>query len=306
MFPFLLHRLQRRVEQRGVAAGLDLLRDALVRIDVGDLADADHLPARRDELVEHRVRVRRRRQVAAVARAYIRVRTVPDERTRNNAADLVLIDEFPRDVTKRIQPVEAERLFVRGDLEHAVGRGVEDRLARAHVLVAEFGDDRRARRVAVTEIAGQIRALHERIEQFRREGVLPVGKVAPVEHYRHTGDLPVPARRVLAARELLGKTVCPHDIDIGFGASRELARAVPARMIEPEPGQVGKRQRRAGRGALARYVAERIRPGVTKSIGIIGSADSEGVEHEDDGSTHRSLKPPAKQRTALQARHSSG
>ena len=50
-----------------------------------------------------------------------------------------------------VEPIEAEVRLVRGDLQHAVGRGVEDRLAGADVLLAEVVQHRHARRMGVAE-----------------------------------------------------------------------------------------------------------------------------------------------------------
>ena len=88
---------------------------------------------------------------------------------------------------------------MRRNLEYAVRGRVDDRFAGPHVLVAEFGDDRGAGRMAVAEHSGQSRAFHERVDQCGRKGVGTVGEIAPVEEDGYTGDLPVAARRVLAA-----------------------------------------------------------------------------------------------------------
>ena len=50
-----------------------------------------------------------------------------------------------------------------------------------NTIIAKLGNDRRARRMAITEIAGQLRALDQRIEQFLRESTGLAREIAPVE-----------------------------------------------------------------------------------------------------------------------------
>jgi hypothetical protein len=54
-----------------------------------------------------------------------------------------------------VKALEAEALLMRGDLQDAVRRGIDDRLAGRDMLSAERGDDFGARGVAVPENAGQ-------------------------------------------------------------------------------------------------------------------------------------------------------
>ncbi len=151
----LFHHRQRRVEQRGVAARLDLPRNALVRINVGDFSNADDIAAALDQLVEYGRRMRRRRQVASVTGADIAIGTVANKRPRDDPADPVFIDKFTSNVAEVIQSLQTERLFMAGNLKHAVGRRVDNRLACPNVFVTELGNDGRAGGVAVTEHARQ-------------------------------------------------------------------------------------------------------------------------------------------------------
>ena len=113
------------------------------------------------------------------------------------------IAEPARDPAELVEPLEPERLLVRGDLEHGVGRGVADRLQRAQMLLAEFLDDRRARGVAIAENAGQARLPRSaRAVSDSGKAGIGLGKIAPVEIDRRSGDLPMARGRVLAARGL--------------------------------------------------------------------------------------------------------
>ena len=71
-----------------------------------------------------------------------------DERPRDHAADPERIAQPARDARRPRRDAPGRSLLVRGDLEHAVGGGVADRLAGPDVLGAERVDDRRARRRA--------------------------------------------------------------------------------------------------------------------------------------------------------------
>jgi hypothetical protein len=51
------------------------------------------------------------------------------------------IEKFARDFAHAVELLGGDDVFVRGDLEHAVTRGVDDRLSRAHMLFAELLDD---------------------------------------------------------------------------------------------------------------------------------------------------------------------
>src|SRR5471030_786492 len=118
---------------------------------------------------------------------------VADERTCNNAADVVTAfgQLFTGNFTQVIQTVQPESLFVAGDLEYGVSRGVENRLAGFHVLFAQFIQDNGTGRVAVAKVTRQFAAFYQGVEQLLWEAILFVAEVTPIEQYRHTGDFPV-------------------------------------------------------------------------------------------------------------------
>ena len=67
-----------------------------------------------------------------------------NKRTGNDAADFMLAaQQFPRRFADAVQFVDGDDLFMRRDLEDTVARGVDDRLARAHMLFAQFIEDHR-------------------------------------------------------------------------------------------------------------------------------------------------------------------
>ena len=105
-----------------------------------------------------------------------------------------------------VEPFEPEMRLMRGDLDDRIGRGVADRLAGADMLFAEALDDFGAGGVAVAENARQAGLFHDdRFGQFGGKGRLVLGEIAPVETDRHGRDLPMAGRRVLAARDFVGR-----------------------------------------------------------------------------------------------------
>src|SRR5690606_17967206 len=118
--------------------------------------DADHFTAALDQLVEDRRLRRRHGKVAPVPGAHEGAAVITDERPGDDAAYVVLIHQFARDPAELVEPFQAERALMAGDLEYAVGRRVHDRLARPQVLLAELLDYRRPRRMAVAQHPRQI------------------------------------------------------------------------------------------------------------------------------------------------------
>ena len=88
---------------------------------VADLTDGDDVAPVRRRAVENGERGRRHGVVAAVRRAAEVMRVASDERPGNHPADVERVDEFARERTKGVETLEPERLFMRCDLEHAVG-----------------------------------------------------------------------------------------------------------------------------------------------------------------------------------------
>ena len=88
---------------------------------------------------------RRQREVVAV-RGPGEVSRRSDEWSRNDAADAEsLSHQLVGGLAGPIQLLDRHDLFVRGDLEHAVGRGIHNPCTGAQVLWTERVDDRRAR-----------------------------------------------------------------------------------------------------------------------------------------------------------------
>ena len=146
-----------------------------------------------DEFLQHGRRRWLHSQIVTVAGTLEVTRFVADKRTRDNAANVVAAfgQLFTGDFAQLVQFIQAKRLFMAGDLEHGVSRGIENRLAGFHVLFAELVQNHGTGRVAVAEVARQICALNQFIKQLLREAVFMLREVAPVKQNRHAGDFPV-------------------------------------------------------------------------------------------------------------------
>jgi hypothetical protein len=165
---------------------------------------------------------------------------------------------------------------VRGDLEHGVGARVDDRLLGREVLDSEPVDDLRARGRLVPEDAGNLRARHERIDDFGRESVGKDGEGA-VERTAH--HLPVTGRRVLARRALeraaeragrmRGARHRAHAFD------RAEAERCEARHVETS-GRFDE-------------VVERVRAGVAERGRVGQRPDPERIEDDAEDALHREL-----------------
>ena len=163
-----------------------------------------------------------------------------DERARDDAADA---QPFARqtvgDVAGSIELRHGNDLFVRGDLEDAVGRRVHDPVAGLHVLGAELVDDRRAGRGLVAEhaaagLAARTRRGAPRENPFgntgnARSSTMPIISQCPV-----TESLPAEA-----------SAMRPTAVGTLDAALRRRRRAERGDAAETERAQ--RRQRRAAR-----------------------------------------------------------
>ena len=168
-------------------------------------------------------------------------RFVADKRTRDHAANVVAAfgQLFTGDFAQLVEFIQAKRLFVAGNLEHGVSRGVENRLAGFHVLFAELIQNHGTGRVAVTEVTRQVGALHQLIEQLLREAVLVIGEITPVEQHRHTGDFPVARRGVFTGGEFVSPAVGAHDFRVAVHTGCDFTGRTFMRFHQTEAGQVG-------------------------------------------------------------------
>ena len=284
----LVRHFQQRVEQRHVVGALDDARDAVGSKDVADFAQGHDFAAGVLDRVEQGRARRRHGVIVAVAGAAVgAVRA--QEGARDHAANVVRLDQLERRFAYRVQALEAEVFFVRGDLHHRVARRVDDHFAGGDMRVAVQVDDVGAGGVTVAEKARQLGDRLQLLGQLKRHRRRCARKIAPVEQHRHAGDFPVAALGVLAGRALVGgavgsgKTVAPRK------ARRPFATGAVGSRCEAEALEVRQNQRPAIVGCPAGDVAERVGAGVAEFVGVGRRAQAKGIKQEDECAGHDEL-----------------
>jgi hypothetical protein len=218
------------------------------------------------------------RIVFAVGRALEAARCVAREGPRDHARDFVGLHEIERDSAQIEQPFEAEMDFVRRNLEHAVGRGVDDGFARRDVLEPEIVDDPRAGGVAATEHARQLRPRDKVGNQSGRKARHGLREIAPFEFDGHTRHFPMARRRVLAERTLARGSV---------PALR--GRAAVTRVGRGRVGGVEAEAHEIGHVRFVRGtdMAPRVGPHVAEARRVGCGTDAERVHDQHESARHR-------------------
>ena len=125
---------------------------------------------------------------------------VADEGARDDAADAVLAaQDLAGDAAVFIELLQGNDILVRRDLEHGVGRGVDDQVASFHMLRAVFLDDLGARPRCISQHAAS-RGLAEGLQNLLGEAVR-VGRQGIFRD--QAGDLPMADGGILARRGLV-------------------------------------------------------------------------------------------------------
>ena len=169
-------------------------------------------------------------------------------------------------------------LFMRGDLQHAVGTGIGDGLSGADVLLAVILDHLGAGGMAHGEEARKIAAGDDCIDQRLREGRDLMRKVSPAELQRHAADFPVAGDRVLAARDFARHAILA---DERMGGERVAPRRELRRLPQPQCGQMGHAEFH-----VVADMAERVGALVAEARGVGRPADAEAVEDQEKGTRH--------------------
>ena len=264
----LIHELQRLLHAVDVIlVDAERAADAAAREDIRDLADADRRETLARERIHHRVARRIEREVVAARRARV-VRVLADVRARDDAADAVLtLHDLARHAAVFVELLDRHIVLMRCNLQHAVGRRVDDQCARLLLLAAVVVDDLRARvRLVADDLAAE--RLLELCDDFRREAVGVRRHRALRDDAR---DLPVARRRVLATRELA---------QTGKGADWLSLRRAAADAVDVEEAELLHVRRivllRSDDGA------QRVAVAVAKFLRIRLCADAEAVENNDE------------------------
>ena len=214
----------------------------------------------------------RRRRVVAPALAAVEVARLAVERARDHAAHRVLAGHhLARALARHEQVGLAQHVHVRGELEHGVGRRVEDHLTGGEVMRAEVLDHLGPAVRAVAAEA-QTGGLLEPLDHVRREA-LRIGGKRVLRHHAH--HLPVPGGGLLAGTERMQPPVDHRIGRRGHALDRD-DRA------EPEPPE---RRQIEPADALGE-VAEGVRTGVSVGVGVRQSADSAGIHHDHGRTRH--------------------
>ena len=258
-------------DRRLVGGALVLLVDADAVEHLADLADRVDRHAGGLELLQVRAAGRVEREVLAARGALERARLAA-ERPRDDAADGVLAGhDLARRGACRVQLFQRHDVDVRGDLQHRVGRRVDDQVTGLHVLGAEVVDHLGARVRAVAEDAAA-RGGPQRVDHV-------VGEAVRVGAQRHRRDdahqLPVAGDRVLARAERVQAAMDDGVPD----RRRSLQRHDVA---EPERGQ----DRQVEPADRFRDVSERVGARVAV-VGAVGQlAGAAGVDDDHEGAGH--------------------
>jgi hypothetical protein len=157
---------------------------------------------------------------------------------------------------------------VRGDLEHRVGRRVDDQLAGRHVRGPEVIDHGGAAVRAVAEDAAP-GGVAQCIQHVGREAV---GIRAQRDRRDDAHQLPVPGDRVLARAERMQAAVEHALRRRGDAGERD-------DVAEPEPPE----HRQVEPAGRLGDMAERVRPRVTVVGGVRQGAGAAGVDHDHEG-----------------------
>jgi hypothetical protein len=239
-----------------------------------DLPDGPHRRAAGRQKVEQHAFRGWNRVVVARGAIALKAAGPAQERSRNHAPDLVgAAKDVAGDLAHPVQLLDRNHFLVRGHLEYAVRRRVDDRRAGAHVLLAEPLNDLGAGGRAIAEDPAAYAPL-ELVQHLAREAVRVQGEGS---FQLNTGDLPVSGGRVLARRGGRATPVARQRL----GCRSQVRQR--ADVGDSERAQVGQLQRPAGGD-----VTERVAACVAVRGGVRRLTHAEAVEnHQDDAAeTH--------------------
>ena len=252
----------------GVGFGFVGGGDPAIEEDVGDLADADNGVSGFGEAVEEHAGRGRDGIVVAVGGPGEGAGSAK-EGAGDDAADFVFpAQEITGDLAAAVQFIERDLFFVGGDLEDAVGGGIDDQIAAGEMLLAQFADNFGAGGGLVAEDAPASPG-DEGVDDF---GGKPGGveREWPVEE--DTGEFPVAGGGVLAG----GSEGAAAEGGEGGGVGCEVIKGPD--IGEAEALQVGERERSSG-GEMAEGIAGF---GVEESGPVGHGADAGAIENEQE------------------------
>ena len=260
-----LQRCQRLGDAVGVALGLDVVGHALPAVDVVNLPDAEGEHARLLQ-PRHQQRLGRIDGVVVAPHGARKAAGLPLERPRNHPPHLMRRrQQFARGLAHAVELLHRDNFFVRGNLEDAVGRGIDNGRAGLHVLRAQLFDDLRpARRFVAQRLAA-----YRPLELFHHLGRKTVGISGKGYLHVQARHLPVAGGGVFAGR---------GQRRLAVGGSRMLSRRQVFERLDvgqPQLDQVRQLQRARGR-----HVPQCVAPGVAELCRVRHLADAHAVQHQ--------------------------
>ena len=285
-------KIEQDGEEPGIAParGLVLMGDAAMGEDVADLADGMGRPAGGEGPVEKRRCGRGNGEVAPVAGAVEAALGRAGEGAGDDTADLYLMGHRREAGAEVEEPRKPEALLMGGNLDDAVGRGIDDRPPRPHVFGAEAGDDLGARCVAIAEHPVRAGQIGDAAGDPFGQGRHGVGEDVPSPGHRHAGQLPMAGRGVLAGGLLGGRGPAAPERHIGQRAGVIAGRREgPAETERRHVGQMegARAPRRIGPppGAGLGDVTDGVGAFIAETGGIGCAADADAVEHNEKGAS---------------------
>ena len=128
------------------------------------------------------------------------------KRTGDNAGDIIRFCCFKSYFTKFIQAFQSKMFFMAGNLQHAVGGSVKNRLTGFQVFFAKFFYNNRAGRGNITQYTVNTAFSTDFSNQFRRKRRIIRLKIAPVKQHGSSGHFPVSGSCVLTFADFFGMT----------------------------------------------------------------------------------------------------
>jgi len=141
---FHVHRLQKLVHPVHVGDGAHMLRYAFAVVNIGNLADGDHLKAGVLQFVHHGAGEGLQGVIVTVGRPDKMPRG-PDEGTGDHPAHPVFFvqGQLPADFANFVKLFKGDDFFMGGDLQNRVGGRINDERPRFHMFLPQLFDDRR-------------------------------------------------------------------------------------------------------------------------------------------------------------------
>ena len=285
------------IEKVNIILPLPQFSNTSHRKDVTDFAHSMGRPTRLCRPIQQGRRGRGHGVIVAVGGAVERLRRA-GEGPRNHTAHVHRVQMRGKRGTKRKQTVKAKTFLVRGNLEHAIGRGVADRPTSFQMRFNMLGDDGHARRMAVAQDTVRSRQLAHQRHQIGRKGGDGVRKIGPLPRHGHPCQFPMSRGRVFATADLGCRP--PQALRHKRQARRFSARGKAYGSAQTQPIQMRQMQRActpdiglpcgAGLGDMGQGVGPRI-----AEISSIGRATAADGIHDDDkgavgGSAHQVIR----------------